>query len=112
MTTPFLNLIFRYRDGSFTYVSWIFGAEAMLLIATGAWCLLAPESYVQRMIRPRSRRLLRWSSGPAPEPAPSRAGQFWASHPGWVRFGGAVGIALGIGEITWLVFFSAAGRMY
>lgn len=96
MTTRFLDLIFRYPDGSFTFVAWIFGAESVLLLAAGAWCLLAPESYVRRMIRH----------------APSGAAQFWASHPGWVRFGGAVGIALGIGEITWLVFFSVAGRLY
>jgi hypothetical protein len=112
VTTVFLNLIFRYQDGSFTFVAWIFGAEALLMIAAGAWCLLAPESYVRRMIRPRSRRLLRWSSGSKPEGVPSGAGQFWASHPGWVRLGGAVAISLGIGEVTWLVLFSVAGRLY
>jgi hypothetical protein len=112
VATIFLNLIFRYQDGSFTFFAWIFGAEALLMIATGAWCLRAPESYVRRMIELRSLRLLRWPSWPAPEPPPSRAGQFWASHPGWVRFGGAVAITLGIGEIGWLVLFSVAGRIY
>jgi hypothetical protein len=110
--TVFVDLIFRSKDGSFTFVSWIFVAEALLMIATGAWCLLAPESYVRRMIGPRSRRLLQWRSGSAPQPAPTLAGRFWASHPGWVRFGGAVGIALGIAVIIWLVFFSVAGRLY
>src|ERR1700737_3629901 len=30
----------------------------------------------------------------------------------WVRIGGTVGIALGIGQICWLVFFSVAGGFY
>ena len=45
MLAIFLNLIFRYPDGSFTFVSWIFGAGSLLMVATGIWCLVAPESY-------------------------------------------------------------------
>jgi hypothetical protein len=42
VTTVFLDLIFRYHDGSFTFVSWIFAAAAPLMVAggLGVWSLL------------------------------------------------------------------------
>lgn len=112
MAAIFLKLIFRYPDGTLTFFFWFFGALGLLMVAAGVWCLVAPESYARRMIRRRSRRLLRWPSRSALEPVPAPTGRFWASHLGWVRLGGAVGIALGIAVIGWLVFFSVPGRLY
>jgi hypothetical protein len=112
MVASFLNLIFRNPDGSWTFVFWYFGALALLMTAAGVWCLVAPESYVRRMIQPRWRRSQRWRSGSASEMAPTPAQQFWAARPGWVRLVSAVAMALGICVITWLLFFSVAGRQY
>jgi hypothetical protein len=42
MASIFLKLIFRDPDGTFTLFSWFFGALALLMIAAGLWCVVAP----------------------------------------------------------------------
>jgi hypothetical protein len=110
IAATFLALIFRNADGTFTFVSWIFGAGALLMIAAGIWCLVAPESYVERMIVNQPLRapfIRRRSNSP-------REGRWWAfqTSRGFVRLAGALGVALGVAVMTWVVLFSLPGRFY
>lgn len=106
MAPIFLALIFRNADGSFAISFWICTAQVLLMVTLGIWCLVAPESFVRRTIRlsgdPPARRF--WAFGIWSWPLPK-------SHL-WVRVVGASAIAIAIGLMTLVVFFTVPGRYY
>ncbi|HEY8855398.1 MAG TPA: hypothetical protein VIN12_09055 [Candidatus Dormibacteraeota bacterium] len=100
MDSIFLSLVFRNPDGSLTGYSWFLAVVALYMISSGIWCLVSPASYVRFMTRTR------WVTPPS--------GPFWSrmSSPGWVRASGVLAIAAAVGFMTWVLFFTVAGRLY
>lgn len=112
----FLAIMWRYADGTPTFGLWYAAAIALLMIASGVWSLIAPESFrtfyfklLRSLRRVRigrqatTNRLLAAGSQPI--------GWGWGS-PASIRFWGAVAIAVAGGFMTWVVFYAVPGRAY
>jgi uncharacterized membrane protein HdeD (DUF308 family) len=100
MDSIFLSLVFRNSDGSLTGYSWFLAAVALFMISSGIWCVVSPESYVRYMTRSR------WVTPPS--------GRFWSNMRSarWMRASGVLAIAVAVGFMTWVIFFTVAGRLY
>jgi hypothetical protein len=112
----FLAIMWRYADGSFTFGFWYVAAVATLMIGAGVWSLIAPESfrvfYFNRLRGHRRVKLGRSATTNKQMLETSRPiGWGWGS-PASIRFGGAAGIAIAVGFMTWIVFFSTPGVAY
>ena len=107
MDSIVLAMVFRYPDGSFTFNFWYVCSVALLMMAGGSLCLVAPESFRAHyfnFVRTLSRVLGGRSESP-------REGLGWGSAAS-IRIGGAVAIALGVVLMTWVFFFTVPGRAY
>lgn len=108
LPTPiFLAMMWWYGDGTPTIAFWYAGTIALLMVAEGIWCLVAPESFrgfYLNLLR-NTRRGLGGSSE-----MPGRG--WWWSSAGRIRLGGAGAIAVAVVFITWVVFFTLPGRVY
>ena len=107
MTPAFLAMMWRAPDGSLTIAFWYAAVLSTMFVAAGIWSLTAPESLrvhyfnvLNSRRRDRGVRLL------TPKDA-------WGwSSPIHIRLGGVLAIALGVGFITWSVFFTVPGVAY
>ena len=109
-------MMWRYADGSFTLGFWYAAAVALLMIGSGVWSLIAPASfrlvYFKFLRSLRRVKLGRRATTNKLLLEPSRPiGWGWGS-PASIRFWGAVGIAIAVGFMTWIVFFTAPGVTY
>jgi hypothetical protein len=116
MTPVFLAMMWRYADRSFTFGFWYAALVALLMIASGVWSLVAPESfrafYFNLLLslrrvgigkRATTNKLLNAGSRPI--------GLGWGS-PASIRLLGAVALAVAVGFMTWVLFFTEPGRTY
>lgn len=112
----FLAMMWRYADGTFTFGFWCAAAVALLLIASGVWGLVAPESF-RAFYFNLLRSLRRVGIG---RPATTKKlieaglrpiGMGWSS-PTPIRFWSVVEIALAAAFMTWVIFFTAPGVAY
>ena len=116
MTPTFLAMMFWYPDGTPTLGFWYATLIAVLMIASGVWSVIAPESFrtfyfnLLRSLRrigigrqATTNRLLAAGSQPI--------GWGWSS-PASIRFWGVVAIAVAGGFMTWVVFYTVPGRVY
>jgi hypothetical protein len=105
MTSIYLAMMWRNRDGSLTLAFAWAVVLSTLMIAFGIWGFAAPESLRLRYFkllnqRPRGGRVI------APRDA-------WAwSSPTRIRLGSVLAIAVAGGFLTWVVFFTAPGVAY
>jgi len=102
----FLAMMWRYADGSLTFNFWYVSAVALLMVASGIWSLVAPESF-----RVFYFNLVRKLSRVPGQSAPLNMGWGWGS-PTAIRVVGVVAIALAVGFMTWVVFFTVPGVAY
>jgi hypothetical protein len=117
MTTPiFLAMMWRYADGTFTFGFWYAAAVALLLVTSGVWGLVAPESFrafyfnLLRSVR-RVGIGRRATTNKLVEAGSRPIGIGWSS-PASIRFWSVVEIALAAGFMTWVIFFTAPGVAY
>jgi hypothetical protein len=116
MQPVFLAMMWRYADGTFTFGFWYAALMALLMVASGVWSLIAPESFrtfyfnLLRSLRrvgigrrATTNRLLAAGSRPI--------GWGWGS-PTSIRLSGAVAIAIAAGFMTWVLVFTVPGRAY
>jgi hypothetical protein len=109
-------MIWRYADGTLSFGFWYAAAVALLMVASGVWGLVAPESFrafyfnLLRSLRrvgigrrATTNRLIAAGSRPI--------GIGWSS-PTSIRFWSVVEIALAAGFMTWVIFFTAPGVAY
>jgi hypothetical protein len=107
VTPMFLAMMFRYADGSFTIAVWYVGGVALLMIGSGIWSLVAPESF--RVLYFNVLRKVHRITGHRSELP--RTGWGWGSARS-IRLSASLGIALAVGFMTWVVFFTAPGVAY
>jgi hypothetical protein len=116
MEPVFLAMMWRYADGTFTLGFWYAALIAVLMVASGVWSLIAPESFrtfyfnLLRSLRrvgigrrATTNRLLSAGSRPI--------GWGWGS-PASIRFWGVVEIALAAAFMAWVLFFTVPGHAY
>ena len=97
--------MFKNPDGSITGAVLYCGALALAMVAAGVWSLVAPEH-----LKTRYFSLLASLHAGRPGTAP-RTGWGWGS-PRSIRISGIAAIALALGFMTWLLFFTVPGRYY
>jgi hypothetical protein len=97
--------MFKNPDGSITGAVLYCGALALAMVAAGVWSLVAPED-----LKTRYFGLLASLHAGRPGTAP-RTGWGWGSSRS-IRISGIAAIALALGFMTWLLFFTVPGRYY
>jgi hypothetical protein len=107
VTPAFLAMMWRAPDGSLTLAFWYAVVISTLFIAGGIWSLVAPESLrfhyfnvLNSRRRDRGARLLT-----------PKDGWGWSS-PTKIRLAGVLEVALGVGFMSWIVFFTVPGVTY
>jgi hypothetical protein len=103
----FLAMMWWYPNGTPTIGFWYAALVASLLIASGIWGLIAPESlrtfYFGLL---RGIRTIRSDRADLPS-----TGLGWGS-PTSIRLSSVLAIALATGFMSWVLFFTVPGRVY
>jgi hypothetical protein len=105
----FLAMMWRYADGSFTFGFWYLGSIALLMVVSGIWGLVAPESF--RVFYFNIQRKLHSLPGNRNRSESPRPGWGWGSTTA-IRIMSAIAVALAAGFMTWVVFFTVPGVAY
>ena len=107
LSTMFLAMMWWYPNGAPTIGFWYAALVASLLIAGGIWGLIAPESFRTFYFRLlRNIRTIRSDRADVPS-----TGWGWGS-PTSIRLSSVLAIALAAGFLSWVLFFTAPGRVY
>ncbi|SRR6266700_2877921 len=109
-------MMWRYADGTLSLGFWYAAAVALLMVASGVWGLVAPESFrafyfnlLRRLRRVGVGRRATTNQLIATGSRPIGIG--WSSHTS-IRFWSVVEIGLAAGFMTWVIFFTAPGVAY
>ena len=107
LSAMFLAMMWWYPNGSPTVGFWYAALVASVLIASGIWGLIAPESFRTFYFRLlRNIRTIRSDRADVPS-----TGWGWGSSTS-IRLSSMLAIALAAGFLSWVLFFTVPGRVY